>query len=409
MTGLKTKMNKLDEHSSLVVNSAHKNIKELASKQYQNIGFPKKSEDWLYWTPDEFQPHFENQISDNVEHNLTDVDITISNGVNIKIINVVPGVCVEMVSKSQDHPFDSLKYVQSNSLSLLALSSAQDIICIHITENQMDPIKIASVVSGLSIGVAHCPIIIRIYKDVEALIHVDFKDFSNGNIVSNNYICCELDEGAHLTLIDSQSNNNMAQFFSVLANVQTNATFTHSSIITNNHLTRRDTEINVNGSGAKVYLNGLSVLSNDAKYFHHINMNHTVGQNFGDQVFRNILAGKSLSEFSGLVNVNKHAHDIISNQSNKNLILSDSARALSRPKLIIDADDVECSHGCTVGQLNPEEIHYIRSRGMSLAQAQLLLLMSFADSVLDSVTDAKLNEKLKTDIDQNIVNQINER
>jgi Fe-S cluster assembly protein SufD len=102
----------------------------------------------------------------------------------------------------------------------------------------------------------------------------------------------------------------------------------------------------------------------------------------------------ALSEFSGLVFVEKNAHGTNSSQLNQTLLLSDQARALSRPQLRIDADDVECAHGATVGQLNPDEIFYIQSRGMTQQKAKQLLTYGFAKEVLTDVPDPKIKTML---------------
>ena len=90
---------------------------------------------------------------------------------------------------------------------------------------------------------------------------------------------------------------------------------------------------------------------------------------------------------------------------NQILLFSDAARALSRPQLKIDADDVQCAHGSTIGQLNPEEVHYIKSRGLTESEAKALLTYGFAEEIIEEITDEKLKSELVIDI-KDVVSKI---
>ena len=133
-------------------------------------------------------------------------------------------------------------------------------------------------------------------------------------------------------------------------------------------------------------------MKDNEQFFNHLKINHFSKDCHCEQVFKNILDGKSVSEFSGCVYVATGSHEVVSTQLNNNLMFSDSARALSRPQLIIDADDVQCDHGSTIGQLNPTEIHYIRSRGLTEKEARVLLSFGFIDEVLCTMVDVQAKD-----------------
>ena len=100
------------------------------------------------------------------------------------------------------------------------------------------------------------------------------------------------------------------------------------------------------------------------------------------EVYKGILAGSATSVFNGYVLVQKEAQKTDSSQQNRNLVLSKNATANTRPQLEIYADDVKCAHGATVGQLDDDQIFYMRARGISLAQARSELTFGFAMDVL---------------------------
>ena len=121
---------------------------------------------------------------------------------------------------------------------------------------------------------------------------------------------------------------------------------------------------------------------------------------FCKQHFKSILTQDAVSEFSGLVYVAKGSHGVDSQQLNQNLLFSDSARVLSRPQLKIDADDVQCAHGSTIGQLNPEEIHYIKSRGLTEQEAKSLLTFGFAEEIINEISDDTVKKELTSVVKQ---------
>ena len=100
------------------------------------------------------------------------------------------------------------------------------------------------------------------------------------------------------------------------------------------------------------------------------------------QRFKDILAGSARSEYSGLVHVTRGAVRSDSRQICRNLLLSEGARALSRPQLKIDTDDVKCSHGSATGKLSETELFYLRSRGLSPETARAMLIEGFAEEIV---------------------------
>jgi len=113
------------------------------------------------------------------------------------------------------------------------------------------------------------------------------------------------------------------------------------------------------------------------------------------QLYKGILDNKAKSVFTGKVYVGTKAEKTDAEQSNKNLLLSDHAKAFSRPQLEIYTDDVSCAHGSTTGQLDKEAIFYIRTRGLGEKQAKALMTYAFASEVIDKINI----EEFKTYID----------
>ncbi|MBV53008.1 MAG: hypothetical protein CL816_02960 [Coxiellaceae bacterium] len=117
----------------------------------------------------------------------------------------------------------------------------------------------------------------------------------------------------------------------------------------------------------------------------HVLVNHQASHTVSQQFFRNLVDDRGVSVFSGKAQVDAAIASVTADQTNNNLLLSPGAKAYIRPQLEIDADDVKCSHGATVGQLDPRAVFYCRSRGMSESLARALLLHSYVDALLENV------------------------
>jgi Fe-S cluster assembly protein SufD len=148
-----------------------------------------------------------------------------------------------------------------------------------------------------------------------------------------------------------------------------------------------DTKINVdfNGENSSLSLPIILMPSQDEKFDFKTVVNHNVGHCISNQVVRAVVDKNGVSDFYGLVKVLPNAQKTETNQVNNNILLSDDARALSKPQLEIYADDVKCSHGSTTGMLDKDALFYMQSRGISEKTAQKLLLEAFINEITDSL------------------------
>jgi Fe-S cluster assembly protein SufD len=159
-------------------------------------------------------------------------------------------------------------------------------------------------------------------------------------------------------------------------------------------LARNNAQTLLNGAGSQATLNGLSLLRgnqhvDNATLIHHIEPHAESREHF-----KGIYAGSSRGVFSGTITVEKIAQKTNAFQSNQALLLSTDASIESRPQLKIWADDVKCTHGATVGQLDADALFYLRSRGIGIKDAKAFLVRAFAGEVLSSVNLPQLKERL---------------
>ena len=157
-------------------------------------------------------------------------------------------------------------------------------------------------------------------------------------------------------------------------------TFTFSGSLVRNNL-----QIALQGEGAEAYLNGYYFVGGNTHVDHHTVVDHRVPNAYSDEIYKGILDGRSQAVFNGKIFVQPDAQKTNAYQTNNNILLSDKATIHTKPQLEIWADDVKCSHGCTVGQLDARALYYLRSRGLSHSRAMQMLLSAFGKPALRHV------------------------
>lgn len=155
-------------------------------------------------------------------------------------------------------------------------------------------------------------------------------------------------------------------------------------------LTRNNISVVLAGEGAECALNGLYVLGGEQHVDNHLRVEHAAAHGTSRETFKGILAGRSRGVFTGRIIVRPGAQKTDGKQSNMSLLLSEQARVDTRPQLEIFADDVKCTHGATVGQIDRESLFYLRSRGLPEDAARSLLVHAFAADSLAGIRAAAL-------------------
>lgn len=157
---------------------------------------------------------------------------------------------------------------------------------------------------------------------------------------------------------------------------------------------RNDITTNLNGQGAHIEMNGLVLGKNRQHVDNHTEVNHAVPNCTSDEFYKTVLDDHSRSVFRGRIIVAQDAQNTNADQQNNNLLLSKDAEADCKPQLEIYADDVKCSHGVTVGQLDSKSLFYLRSRGIDAESARALLTFAFANEVIERIKIESVREEL---------------
>jgi Fe-S cluster assembly protein SufD len=162
------------------------------------------------------------------------------------------------------------------------------------------------------------------------------------------------------------------------------------------HWVRNELEIVANGAGTDSVFNGAYLPTGSEHVDNHTTMDHAFPNGTSSELYRGIMYGKSTGVFNGKIFVRKDAQKTNAFQQNSNIVADKGATINAKPELEIYADDVKCSHGCTVGQFDTEALFYLKSRGLDTEAAKALLVKAYVSDVLNSVEHEEVrNEILK--------------
>lgn len=188
-------------------------------------------------------------------------------------------------------------------------------------------------------------------------------------------------EGSHASQV---STTHFRQIGKALCNATT--------ISLSGNIVRNNLNMVMEADHGESHMYGLYLLDGSTHVDNHTIVDNVMPNCFSNELYKGVMDGESTGVFNGKIFVRQDAQKTNAYQSNKNVLLSDSASVNTKPQLEIFADDVKCSHGCTVGKLDEEALFYLRARGIGEKAAKSLLLHAFAVDILDNIKTASLRD-----------------
>lgn len=181
----------------------------------------------------------------------------------------------------------------------------------------------------------------------------------------------------------------------VHVDLQRNARFRGFALALGTSLTRVDYQLNHRGPGAELDLQGIYLPRNQQVVDYHTNVCHWVPHCTSSEVFRGIVGDSAQAIFNGRIYIHPDAQKTLAELSNKNLLTSNKAEVNTKPELEIYADDVKCAHGATISQLNNNARYYLQSRGLSRADADVILSFGFINELLEKIAEPIIRDYLQ--------------
>jgi len=289
------------------------------------------------------------------------------------------------------------RYAPQNAFVALNTAFLRDIAFVRVARGTVvvQPIEINHVVSGQagSLPHAHPRTLIVVAPGAQCTIVETYK--GEGHYFTNAVTEIVAGDGAVIDHYKVQRESLEAFHVATMqVSLGRSANFTTHNISLGGALVRNDIGATLS-EGAEATVNGLYLVNGTQHVDNHTVIDHAKPHGSSHELYKGILDGRASAVFNGRIIVRKDAQKTDSKQTNKNLVLSDDAVIDTKPELQIFADDVRCTHGATIGQLDAESLFYLQSRGIGKAQARSLLTQAFAQDIIDRIKIPELRNQLE--------------
>ncbi len=306
-----------------------------------------------------------------------------------------------------ENHFNKIVNSELDPFAAMNTSFWQEGVFIHVPENTIakKPILILHIANAsASQVIATTRVLVIVEKNSEFSLIEKFDSIGTNPVFHNVSEEIVLKENSQLEYCKIQNDQGNTYQVSNSSIHQADSSKVNTFTLTmNGKIVRNNLGITIDGEKCESHFHGLYLLAGDTLTDNHTVVDHRKPNSFSNEIYKGVMDGNSKGVFNGKIFVRPHAQKTNAFQSNRNILVSDTATINTKPQLEIWADDVKCSHGCTSGQLDEEALFYLRSRGISEISAKAMLLYAFATDVLEDVK----NEKLKIYLDQLIAVRLN--
>lgn len=287
----------------------------------------------------------------------------------------------------------------SNPIVALNTLFCQDGVVIHVKKGvKVEPtIQLVNIFNNNAPLLAARRVLIVMEEDSEAKVLVcDHTQAPNIDFCSVQVVEIVAGERSHLDFYDlEESTRHTARLSSLWMTQDADSEVLLDSMTLYNGVTRNEFYTRFAGRHARLRMLGMGIEDESRKLDTYSRISHDVPECNTDELFKYVVDGDAVGSFAGLIYVAEGAVNTEAYQSNRNLVGSDSAKMHSKPQLEIYNDDVKCSHGTAIGQLDEKQLFYMMTRGISEEQARLMLKQAFMSDVIDGISLPPLRDRLK--------------
>src|SRR5215216_5406315 len=401
-------------------------VRGSAMDRFEQLGFPSvRDEEWKYTNlatlaKESFEPvNSADHVGDVSRFAYPETDgahLVVVNGFLNEELSVKTGlgdvVASDLFSAVDDARYNKIirKYLarnagyHNNGLTALNTAFLQSGVFLWIPKNVKleRPLQITFVADAEN-GASFPRLLVVAEENSSATLIESFASTNGGKYFTNAIAEIVLKDGAQLEHYRLQRESHNAYHVSTTsAELGRASRYDTTSINLGARLSRHDVSVVMDHEGAETAVDGLYMVGSDQHTDTHSIIDHKQPHCTSHQLYKGILDGTGRAVFNGKVFVREGAQKTDAMQTNKNLLLSDKARVDTKPQLEIYADDVKCAHGAAVGQIDPEELFYLETRGIGPELGRSLLTYGFAEEVIAKI---KL-ESIRTELDQIVLKQL---
>ncbi|MFN3951221.1 MAG: Fe-S cluster assembly protein SufD [Thermaurantimonas sp.] len=394
-------------------------LRQKALEAFEQKGFPtKREEDWKYTN---LRPitKYDYRIFHPKEKNL-DLNVArkffLSETDTYRIV-FVDGYYASWLSHTTHHQYDictfsallnrfgdiATEYVgrlinYSDSITALNTAFAREGAYVFVPDNKVvdKPIEIIYFSTDCDVPMLHQPRNLLVFgKNSRATIIESHYSLGNKPVLTNAGTEVFLHEGAILDHYKLQNDHGEAALIdNTVYQLESYAVLNLTTMSFGGKMVRNSPTVKLTQPMAEAHLWGLTLLNGSEIVDHHTSIQHIAPHCQSNELYKGVFDGDSTGIFNGKVYVAPHAQKTNAFQQNSNILLSPRATVDTKPQLEIFANDVKCSHGCTVGQMDAEAMYYLRQRGIAEQKARSLLLLAFSGEITDKIALPELKSKV---------------
>ena len=394
-----------------------KELRQRGAERFATLGWPTpRLEEWKYtnlsriasvdWRPDE-NPAATGDVPPLSGR--AAVELTFVNGHLVSRRGEAKGVTVTPIAESRSEHLGRLAGMNDNAMVALNAANMQDGALVEVAPGTVVEGFIHLIFTGRGDRIwSHPRVVIVAGANSQAAIVETYA--GSGRYFTNAVTEAVAGEGAVLDHYRIQCESRDAFHIGTLQmRGERSSSMTSRNISLGSALARTDIGAVLAGEGASLVLDGLFVGNGTQHLDNHTVIDHAVPHCDSSELYKGILDDDARGVFDGRIIVRPDAKKTASRQVNKNLLLSETAIVDSKPTLEIHNDDVKCNHGSTIGQLDEEAMFYLRSRGVSQADARTLLVFAFAGEIVDRMTIEPVREQVRRALFEQMPERLPER
>jgi Fe-S cluster assembly protein SufD len=402
-------------------NQVFKNVNADGVSAFSAMPFPnRKTEEWKYTSLHALTKQDFNQVVEPVSVKASPVEFSIDGLDAIELVFINGQF---QAALSSDASLDGLQLVRfsdasAEQLALIekhlgktaeternlftALNNAQvnDGVLVFVSKNTQlsKPVQIVNISTAQAQSASafnRCLVVLE--QHAKATVVEQFVSTEDvQNVLLNQVTEMLVGDGAQLNHYRlHKEHESSLHFGGVYVDLNRDSQFNSYQVLLGGQIKRFDILVNHNVGGSHCEMKGVYLPKNNQHVDIHSYIEHKAPNCTTDEVYRGIMADSSKAVFNGRIHIHPDAQKTLAQLSNKNLLLSDKAQINTKPELEIYADDVKCAHGATVAQLNEEAKFYLRSRGISALQADIMLSFGFINELLESIPLEALRVSLR--------------
>ncbi|MCR5819642.1 MAG: Fe-S cluster assembly protein SufD [Bacteroidaceae bacterium] len=360
----------IEGHSLPLQNS----LRETAAKAFSRLGFPSKRVERYKYTdvPAVFAPEYGVKLDEPVKN--------------------------QQIPDSVARRYGTLADVEGDAVTALNTMLSQELTVIHIPagEHRQQPIRLTRQLHSTVPLMQNRRLLVVVEDGAEVSLLMSDQADEEQDFLTTQVTEIFVGKGASVEVYDiERTNAHCHRFHQLYADVSEGGRFLHTSFTLTCGLTRNTTNVRLSGKGANAELLGAAIIDGQQHCDNNTLIEHISPGCTSNELYKYVADEHAIGAFAGRVLVHKDAQQTESHETNSNLLCTPWARIYTQPILEIYADDVQCSHGSTVGQMNDAALFYMQQRGLGADEARLLLKQAFTAEVLQRIPFEPLRDWLR--------------